>query len=264
VLVAAIEAGAEQHRLVTVERELLEQTLTGSIRLLSEVLTLVAPGVFERAQRIKLYVMHMAARLELPEPWRFELAGALSMLGCVGLPEQTLEHILAGRTLSHEEKRAFDEHPKSAHRMLSGIPRFGEVAEMILLQQASEFSDDVPEHVRTGATLLRIAREVDQLVESGAGLPAALASLGAKLSEADRPLLETLDNFRTANAMTVRTLRVGQMTAHMVLEEDARTTAGVVVIPKGRELTRVLIERLWNFSAQGSLVEPIRVRAPSA
>lgn len=264
VLVSAIEAGAEQHRLMTAERELLEQTLTGSIRLLSEVLTLVAPAIFERTQRIKSYVVHMTARLELTEPWRFELAAALSMLGCVGLPEATLERILAGRPLSPDEKRAFDDHPQSAHRMLTHIPRFGEVAEMIRLQQEASLSEEVAESVRTGATLLRLAREVDQLVESGINLGAAIAGLSARLPETDRALLDTLKTYRSAETtMVVRSVRVGQMTARMILEEDARTTAGVVVIPKGRELSPVLLERLWNFSTQGTLVEPIRVRAPA-
>lgn len=264
VLVSAIEAGAEQHRLVTAERELLEQTLTGSIRLLSEVLTLVAPAIFERTQRIKSYVVHMTARLELAEPWRFELAAALSMLGCVGLPEPTLQRILAGRPLSSEEKRAFDDHPQSAYRLLTRIPRFGEVAEMIRLQQEATASEHVSESVRIGAALLRLAREVDQLVESGTHLTAAIAALSPRVTEADRALLDTLKTYRIAEtAMVVRSVRVGQMTARMILEEDARTTAGVVVIPKGRELSPVLLERLWNFSSQGSLVEPIRVRAPA-
>lgn len=263
ILVQAIEAGVEQHRLIRVERDLLEQTLTGSIRLLSEVLSLMAPGIFEKSQRIKGYVLHMAGRLELPQMWRFELAAALCMLGCVGLPQQTLDRVLSGRPLAPEERRAFDEHPVAAHRLLSGIPRFGEVAEMIRLQQDISVPPETPEEVRLGALLLRVAREVDQLVESGTPLAQALAALKPKLQNSEQAMLETLETFRvTETTMVVRAVRVGQMTAHMVLEEDACTAAGVVVIPKGREITSVLLERLWNFSAQGSLVEPIRVRVP--
>jgi hypothetical protein len=57
-------------------------------------------------------------------------------------------------------------------------------------------------------------------------------------------------------------LRVAQMTAQMQLEEDVRTKAGVVVVPKDRELSMVLLERLCKFSNAGTLVEPIRVRVP--
>ncbi len=84
VLLAAIEAGVEQHRLLTAERELLEQTLTGSVRLLTEVLSLFAPALFSRTQRIRAFVAHMAARSHLEDPWRFEVASLLCMVGCVG------------------------------------------------------------------------------------------------------------------------------------------------------------------------------------
>ncbi|HEY8947072.1 MAG TPA: HD domain-containing phosphohydrolase, partial [Polyangiaceae bacterium] len=238
-------------------------TLTGSIRLLSEVLSLMAPAVFERSQRLRGYVMHMANRLEVPQAWRFELASALSMLGCVGLPEQTLERVFAGRALSPEERRAFDEHPKAAHRLLAGIPRFGEVAEMIRLQNETPLPADTPESIRLGASFLRLAREVDHAVETGTPLAAALAALKARAQGPDKALLETLENYRTPEmGMAVRTVRVGQMTAHMILDEDVKTSSGVVVLPKGREITSVVLERLLNFSAQGSLVEPIRVRVP--
>ncbi|HEX3853893.1 MAG TPA: response regulator, partial [Polyangiaceae bacterium] len=52
-LIQALELGVEQYRLVTAERELLERTVTGCVRLLSEVLSLVAPALFSRTQRIK-------------------------------------------------------------------------------------------------------------------------------------------------------------------------------------------------------------------
>lgn len=264
VLIGAIQAAAEQHRLLKMERELLEQTLTGSIRLLSEVLSLVAPAVFERSQRIKGYVLHMAKQLHQEELWHFELAASLSMLGCVGLPEQTLGRLLSGRSLEPDEQRIFNEHPKTAHRLLSKIPRFGEVAEMIRLQLETKLPGDLAEPVRVGAILLRIAREVDHLVETGATLRTAVTTLENKAPASEKALIATLEDFQASESSTaIKQVRINQMTAHMILEEDVRTTAGVVVLPKGREITSVLLERLWNFSAQGSLVEPVLVRVPN-
>jgi DNA-binding NtrC family response regulator len=48
-LLAAIAAAAEQYRLLTAERELLEKTLRGSIKALTEVLSLANPLIFGRA-----------------------------------------------------------------------------------------------------------------------------------------------------------------------------------------------------------------------
>ena len=44
-LVAAISDGIEQYRLITVEKEVLEQTLGGSIKILSNVLALASPEI---------------------------------------------------------------------------------------------------------------------------------------------------------------------------------------------------------------------------
>src|SRR4030065_270513 len=38
-----LEAGLAQHRLITAERELLSKTLSGSVKMLTEVLSLVSP-----------------------------------------------------------------------------------------------------------------------------------------------------------------------------------------------------------------------------
>ncbi len=263
VLIPAIEVGVEQYRLVTAERELLERTVTGCVRLLSEILSLVAPALFSRTQRIKSLVTHIAAKLQVEDPWRFELAALFSMIGCVGLPESTLERVLAQRPLDPGEQKAFDEHPLMAHRLLCDIPRFEEIAAMIKLQTGGPHGS-LTTDVERGGAMLRIATRVDRAIASGRSLADALAEAGRKLDASEVPLLKALSDYRNVDgSTTVRALNVAQMTAQMQLEEDVRTTNGVVVVPKGRELSMVLLERLSKFSRAGTLVEPIRVRVPS-
>src|SRR5689334_14167053 len=77
-LTRALDAALEQHRLITAERELLEQTVQGSIGLLIEILSVVNPGAFSRTYRIRHYMRHMAEQLKLRDRWQYELAGTLS------------------------------------------------------------------------------------------------------------------------------------------------------------------------------------------
>ena len=262
-LIPALELGVEQYRLVTAERELLERTVTGCVRLMSEVLSLVAPALFSRTQRIKALVTHMVKKLSLDDPWRFEVAALFSMIGCVGLSEATLEQVLARRPLDAAEQKAFDDHPLMAHRLLSAIPRFEEIAAMIKLQTGGPYG--VPkDDIERGGAMLRVAFQVERITAQGKAVTDAISSLERKIDAGEQPFLKTLADFRNAEgSTTVRALGVGQMTSEMMLEEDVRTTNGVVVVPKGRELTMVLIERLFKFSRAGTLVEPIRVRVPS-
>jgi hypothetical protein len=46
-------AALVQYRLVTAETQLLEQTLSGSLQVLTEVLSLVNPAAFSRAERAR-------------------------------------------------------------------------------------------------------------------------------------------------------------------------------------------------------------------
>ncbi|MET0792267.1 MAG: HD domain-containing phosphohydrolase [Polyangiaceae bacterium] len=262
-LIQALELGVEQYRLVTAERELLERTVTGCVRLMSEVLSLVAPALFSRTQRIKALVNHMTKKHGLEDPWRFEVAALFSMIGCVGLPESTLERALGKRPLDASEQKAFDEHPLMAARLLSEIPRFEEIAAMIKLQ-AGDAHPPPNNDIERGGAMLRVALLMERTTSGGKSIPDAILVLERKLGAAEQPFLKALVDFRNAEgSTTVRSLTVGQMTAEMILEEDVRTTNGVVVVPKGRDLSMVLIERLFKFSRAGTLIEPIRVRVPT-
>lgn len=265
-LLAALEAAAEQHRLQTLEKELLEQTLTGTVRLLSEVLMLAAPSIFTRNQRIQSYVLYLAQRLGRTDAWRFELAACLNMIGCLGLPDETLSRALGGGSLDEQEARSFAEHPLTAHRLLKKIPRFEDVAEMIRLQAsgASSAAGELGADVELGARLLRVARGVEHLVAGGASEGDAVVRLLPLSNPQDAELLKLLGEFKSVALVgELKELKVAQMTAQMVLEDDVKTKTGVVVVPGKKQLTQLLLERLIRFSRAGVLIEPVRVRVPS-
>ena len=63
-----LTAALVQYRLVTAEKQLLEQTLSGSIQVLTEVLSLVNPAAFSRAERARRYIHHIVTCDEAGEP----------------------------------------------------------------------------------------------------------------------------------------------------------------------------------------------------
>src|SRR5207245_1558642 len=82
-LAEVLRAALEQHRLVTIEKELLEQTLCGSIKVLAEVLSLTNPVAFGRAVRLQRLVRKLAELLNVGDIWRLEVAAMLSHIGCI-------------------------------------------------------------------------------------------------------------------------------------------------------------------------------------
>jgi DNA-binding NtrC family response regulator len=93
-----------QYHLVCAEKELLENTLRGTVYVLTEVLSLVSPAAFSRAARVRRYVQHVVTKLSLAHPWKYEVAAMMSQLGCVTLDPNTLETVYSGQDLSPEEE----------------------------------------------------------------------------------------------------------------------------------------------------------------
>ena len=65
ILQQVLEAGTRQYQLVTAEKELLEKTLSGSIRMLTDMLSLTNPLAFSLSSRLRLIVQHVVKELKL-------------------------------------------------------------------------------------------------------------------------------------------------------------------------------------------------------
>src|SRR5579862_2381726 len=123
VMAKTMTAALVQYRLVTAEKQLLEQTLSGALQVLTEVLSLVNPTAFGRAERARRYIHHVVAAMKLKNPWQYEVAAMLSQLGCVTLAPETIEAVYSGEKLSANEQAQYDAHPSVAFTLLSKIPR---------------------------------------------------------------------------------------------------------------------------------------------
>ena len=261
-LFRSLEAAVKQYELTTAERDLLENTLKGAVKVLTEVLSLASPVAFSRSDQIKELVAHMAGRLELENRWSYEVAGMLSHIGCITLPPDTLERIYAGQAISDDEESMFADHPEVGHRLLVNIPRLDAVARMIRGQNDPATTTDEKE--RMGAEMLRVALAVDRLMAAGSGLRNAVNEL-RRLGGYDERLLAAVWDFRGEKpSEVVRALGVAELQSFMILDEDVFAKNGNVLVPKGRELSNVLVERLKNWGRGIGIVEPIRVRVPQA
>ena len=130
-LAKTLTAALVQYRLVIAESQLLEQTLSGSIQVLTEVLSLVNPAAFSRAERARRYIHHIVTVMKLGNPWQYEVAAMMSQFGCVTLPPETIEAVYSGEKLCASEQAQYDAHPSVAYGLLSKIPRLEPIAWMI-------------------------------------------------------------------------------------------------------------------------------------
>jgi response regulator RpfG family c-di-GMP phosphodiesterase len=269
-LLPAIEDGLEQHRLITAEKVLLEQTLSGSIKMLIEILGMVSPSASSRASRLQRYVLELATALALPHRWQWSTAAYISQIGCVTLPKEILAKVDAAQALGDEERRLYESHPEIAGKLLAPIPRLEDIAGIVRVQfGATDFvgkPDDISRwDIRsTGELLLRTSIEFDRLVVRGTSREAAAEALrGSKLG-LPPPVIKALLSLKVAGReFTHRQARLADLTPGMILDEDLVSLKGIRLMPSGQEVTRSVIVRLTSIADGVGVAEPFRVRVPA-
>ncbi len=267
----ALTAGLLQYRLITAESELLEKTLQGSIQVLTEMLSLVNPSAFGRALRIRRLMHDIITRMALPDPWRFEVAAMMSQLGCVTLHPETIEAVYAGKTLLPGEQARFDAHPGVARDLLSKIPRLESVAWMIAHQNdpapvAGGIASWETPDMRLGANLLQATLAFDDLLRKGLSRNEAVSRLAREHRDFDPrilPALQGLDVGPQKARTLVHTCAIRELIPFgMILEQELRTKAGLLLVAKGQEVTAALILRLKSFQEFGSIGDTVTVSGP--
>lgn len=267
---AAVQAAAEQHRLITAEKELLEKTLRGTVEALTELLALAKPLAFGRAVRIKQHATELLAALGLPSSWPIEVAAMLSQIGCVAVPEQITESLYYGKPLTDRQVEVAKQLPAAAARLLRDIPRLDAVR-AILEAEPCDFDGTGPdgggpkgEAIPFDARVLRLVSDYD-FAEAAQRTPlGAIAALQAHSGHYDPTLLRAFASLKARVVDKVRyQLRLGSLRAGMSLAEDVTSTTDVLLVPRGQQVTPSLLHRLRNL-AVGTVREPIAVFVPTA
>jgi len=266
-LLPALSAAAEQHRLITAERVLLEQTLHGSIKTLTDILALASPAAFGRATRAKQHVSALADLLAVPDRWQVEVAAMLSQIGCVTLPPETAEKLYHGQPLSEAERAMTDRLPELAVQLLANIPRLEPVREILVYHHKHFDGSGSPrdgvrgDQLPWGARALKIILDLDTLEAQGVRTGFAFDTLRGRAGWYDPVLVEALAEMlaSAAPAVEVRELRLREVKAGMVFGEDVTTASGLLLIARGQEVTAGLLGRIHNFSKTLGVREPIRM-----
>jgi response regulator RpfG family c-di-GMP phosphodiesterase len=268
---AALEAAAEQYRLVTAERVLLQQTLGGTMKMLIDVLALSNPAAFGRASRAKQLASRMAAYLRVPDAWKVEVAAMLSQLGCITLPRETAERLYHGAELTFEERAMVDRLPAIAGKLLAHIPRLEPVHEIVLHQDHRFDGANAPPGVRGekipwGARVLKVVLDYDGLEAQGVSTELALQTLAGRTGAYDPALLTTLAALvgPSAAAVEVVEMSLRDVRPGTTFAEDVKTATGMLLIARGQEVTVALLDRLHNFSERLGVRDTVRMIVPSS
>ncbi len=272
VFAKALRDGLEQYGLVRSEKDLLDNTLKGSMRIMLDILSLVSPGVFARAVCVRNLASRVGRQLKLDEVWQLEIAALFSRIGCVTVPPEIMAKKYMGLTLTKSEVEKFAKHLSIGKELLSNIPRLEVVAEAIAYQEKNFDGSGLPAGNRHGkdlpvvARILHVVQDFVQLTHEGESVAIVLRRMGRDTRRYDPDVVNALAAVspEAEARSTIREISPRLVQAGMVVAADVRTKSNILLITKGQEISETLRICIWNFANNDNIVGPIKVVEPSA
>lgn len=270
VLKARIENSLSKYLLHKLEKELLDKTFSGTIKILSDVLSTLSPTLFGRANRIRRIAKLLCDELSYSNPWEVEMAALFSLLGCITLPEEILDKISQGKILLPEEKLQYERHPISGYKLIAQIPRLEQVAQIILFQNIVTFTqfNILPSEllrkytsVPYGAKILHAAIHYEAAQSKAKNRMDLMSFINSTDYEKDIYIamerVMFIENGKIMKQITVKELEIG-----MIFADDIFSSSGNRVASKWMEVSYSIQERLLQIHERVSVKEPIPVYTP--
>ena len=258
-LTNALRAALEQHRAQRLERDLLERTLNGAIRVLTDIIAAMEPAAFERASALRSVVGRAGVALGVDAIWRVELAAMVLDLGVVTLPPDVAKRYLRTEALSKPEREIAASIPKISARLIGHIPRLDDVARILERLVAPAAASDSIE-----VSLLRVGNDYVRACVRAAGPSAALAELRAAPSPYHPRVLDAIEVAVVrpddlAVSAAIHELLLVDLRPSMVLADPIVLTDGRPLLGAGMVINEVTLERVRNHALLSGVREPIRV-----
>jgi response regulator RpfG family c-di-GMP phosphodiesterase len=275
-LAPIISAALEHFKLLQVERDVLENTLTGSVKVLAEILGMVAPEALGRGQRLRDSTQRFARFIGIERTWEIELGALLSPIGYASLPPTLLRKLLGEGDFTPAETGIIRRIPRVGHELLIGIPRLQDVAEIVLYQNQHFDGEGFPadgcarDKIPLGARILKIIADRVVLEADGIVKRKALETMQLRKGVYDPALLEKsflcfpdfLSNAISAS-QPVLTLAIADLKPGQIVVADINSRSGTTLLSGGSRLTEMILQRLKNYSSLGEVQEPVMVQNPA-
>lgn len=278
-LLEAISMAAKHYALLMSEKTLLEQTLSGSVKVLTDVLALSRPEAFKRSSDIQRWAKHVSTEMTLERPWELDLAAMLCTLGDVAVPDSITRKYYAGAALNDNERSLLDHASVHGRDLIANVPRMRGIADAIYYCRKGFDGSGVPEKGVKGEAIPPIGRLLKILLDlaeattaPGTSFQDGIAQLNRNAAQYDPDMLTSVAaNLAADEAFTLRSgreriqvsangLREGDITAVDILDDQ-----GNRLLVSGSTLTALTIKRLRSMEKLNQLAGAIDIwRAQAA
>ncbi|MEZ6191225.1 MAG: response regulator [Phycisphaerales bacterium] len=261
VFTATLDAALEQYRLVTAERDLLQKTLRGSIKVLIDLLAMLDPEAFGQALTLKARAGSLAKILNVPRAWEIEIASMLYPIGQITLPQELRQKVASRAALTTKEKQIVVEAQASSHDLLSHIPRLesiGKILRMIhspLTPGGKPTNDEEPPQ---GSRILKALIDLAAHEASGSSVGDAITVMHKRASQYDPDVLKRLaEAVVDAPEANPQPTDIRSLEAGFILAQDVVTDTGILLIRKGATVSEAVKMAIRNYHSLGHLEGPV-------
>jgi response regulator RpfG family c-di-GMP phosphodiesterase len=271
-LVRTLNEALTHYRWVAGERELLEKTLAGSVKLLSDVLSLTDPATFGQAQKLREYMRSYVVSQNNGHNWEFEIAAILSQVGLVAIPASVVHKVRQALSLTGLEKDMWARVPEIGADLVANIPRLNSVSQMIRFQNKHFDGSGLPaepisgEKIPAGSRILKVLSDLLELETSGTPRAKALTEMKQRNGWYDPSVLDSVFKCLSSPAPSKSdadqgpiAIRLGELQIKHVLAANIVTAEGMLLISTGTEISRMMLEKLRNLAELNVIKEPIYI-----
>lgn len=251
----------------------LESLVGGSFQLLTQLLAMARPELFQKAAKVQVWAKRISKQVKIEKPWELDLASLLYPIGIIGLPDWLVRKHCLGHKLTTTEQAMLDESALAAFQLVNKIPRMRSVARALLYCRRGYDGTGYPvdglkgEQIPQTARILRILIDfVDQATGDDRNRVDAFKYLVAQREKYDDKLLkaigavmvETRRSERQEFEIVPRSL--GSLKPGMVIGHDISDNEGRLLLAAGVELTQIALKRLKTLQETGRFAGMVSIQ----
>ncbi len=260
---AALLAAVRQHEMVTAERVLLRDTLTGSIRLMVDALELADPHLGAAQSIVKQVVFELCSHFKIPYDWQFMVAGSVSLIGLVGIHRARHHAVPSERALAGAAALG--------SQLVMNIPRMGSVSTILSRQRErgplpSDLTNHSRENIETiAACFIRAGVDLAFAYRAGLSHDAAIHSLAAT-GDFDPRIIDALNvvpsslNPNEQEMWSTHEIKLSDIAVGMVLNHDLTRPDGTLLLSKGQPVSELAASHLRSLGITGAIANVVLVR----
>ncbi len=256
----AIEAGMQQHDFMTGQIELLNDTFTGAVGVLSEIVESMEKTVIS-ADAIKSIAEDLTQQLNIETNWATPWTARFLVVGLPLLTDAQRQELIQQPIASTPHIKSVRQLIEMSASLIRRIPRLDAVTDVLDAASTVDGSFTVGDDgSKPLATALMLAFYTDLLRRRGTADPSILPELRMRFSALSEPAHEVLAEMLGCTAteegdesVERKGLLPSQLEEGMVVAVDVTNGENVLLVAEGRRLTAAMIERLEQLSSAAEI-----------